>query len=612
MSTRHLRGLRLPLLLAVLGILAYARWPLNRAPAPTVWRTTPADQKALHSMQERIRLATLRVMPAVVAVRYAYAKEGASSLETRSGPEPYASGVIITADGLVLSQFHVSHRLRWKPGETYRSRQPGERTMVILSDGRRIEAELLGADETSDLSLLRLVEPGPYPHAALEPSSGVGLGDWVLKLGHPTGYRRDRPPPVRLGRVLFRNGDLFVTDCFVVGGDSGGPYFDLEGRLVGISHSGGVPAKLTDSLANWAQEPPRVGPMSSLSNRFIQQRLHGMLHREIAPFDRPAAERFWESYRRVADREVLPRDHWTQGERAAEPFRETVRIQRLGVTAILDEAGRQVALGTVVDADGWVMTTASTLPAEPRCQLSDAQVLAASVVGVSPAFDLALLKVQRTGLTPVTWAERTSPVAGTILAAVGMSGTPAAIGIVSVPRRDLPGPFPTRVSRRQARRPGVIGKPTAQGYLVDAVHVGESHDAGIRPGDVIVSLAGRDIHSDEDLLDCVRGRVEGERVAVGLLRGGQRQDLILSLVAETKPFAGFPTFFEHDMPLAPDQCGGPVVDLAGGVVGITVCRSPYGCMAIPGDCIKQLLPVLKSRGLSDEWIKPPPALAHRP
>src|SRR5262249_47392650 len=149
------------------------------------------------------------------------------------------------------------------------------------------------------------------------------------------------------------------------------------------------------------------------------------------------------------------------------------------------------------------------------------------------------------------------PVAGTILAAVGTSETPLAIGVVSVPRRDLPGPFPTRVARRGAKRPAVFGKPTAQGYLVEYA-LREARGAGIRSGDVILTIAGRDIRDDEDVLNCVRGRVEREQVPVGLLRGGQRQDLILSLVAEPKPLAGFPTLFEHDMPLAPDECGGPV------------------------------------------------------
>ena len=168
LSTRRLRGLRLPLLLAVSGILAYAGWSLNREPVPKLWKTTPSDLEGWYSMQERIQSATRRVMPAVVAVKLAVADT--SSWETRSGTEPYASGVIITKDGIILSQFHVSHRLKWKPGEPYRSRQPGERTMVILSNGRKIEAELLGADATFDLSLLRLLEPGPYPHAALDPS----------------------------------------------------------------------------------------------------------------------------------------------------------------------------------------------------------------------------------------------------------------------------------------------------------------------------------------------------------------------------------------------------------------------------------------------------------
>jgi serine protease Do len=598
------RRLWLPLLLAVLCIMAYALWSLNREPAPKVWKTTPADREAWYSMQERIQSATRRVMPAVVAVKIAAAD--ASSWETHSGTEPYASGVIITEDGLILSQFHVSHRLKWRPGEPYRSRQPGERTTVILSDGRKVEAELLGADETFDLSLLRLLEPGPYPHAALDPKSDVGIGDWVLKLGHPTFYRRDRPAVVRLGRVLFQNKDIFVDDCFTTGGDSGGPFFDLEGRLVGIIHSSSVPAKLEDTLTNFGREPVRIGPGSSTTCRFIQQRLNGMLRCEIAAFDRQAAKRVREGYRRVDDDEILPRDLWTQGERTANAFQDTTRMPRLGVTAILDEAGRQVALGTVVDPDGGVMTSAGTLPAEPRCRLSDARVVVAQVVGVDPAFDLALLKVQGSNLPPIRWAERPAPVTGTILAAVGMSKTPLAIGIVSVPRRDMPGPFPTRVARRGAERPWVFGKPTAQGYLVDYAQ-GAARGAGILSADLILTIAGRNIRDDEDVLNCVKGHVEREQVPVRLLRDGQRQDLILSLVAEPKPFAGLPTLFEHDMPLALDECGGPVVDLAGEMVGITVYRGEYGCMAIPGDCVKQLLPVLKSGGLSDKWIKPPPA-----
>src|SRR5262249_42761827 len=253
-----------------------------------------------------------------------------------------------------------------RPGEARRSRQPGERTMVILSDGRKVEAELLGADPNFDLGLLRLLEPGPYPHAALDPSSTIGLGDWVLKLGHPLGYRGGRPPVVRLGRVLFQNEDIFVTDCLITGGDSGGPFFDLEGRLVGIVHSDSVPAKLKDSLRSHSPASARVGPFSSTTNRFIQQRLDAMLRRQIAPFGQKDGERFQESYRRAEKGEILPRDQWTQGALVAKAFRDIMRNSRRSAVTILDEAGYDVAQGTIVESDGWIVTMASTLPADPR------------------------------------------------------------------------------------------------------------------------------------------------------------------------------------------------------------------------------------------------------
>src|SRR5262249_9009164 len=55
-----------------------------------------------------------------------------------------------------------------------------------------------------------------------------------LGLGHPGGYKQGRTPPVRLGRVLDSGPVMIRTDCVLVGGDSGGPLFDMQGRVVGI------------------------------------------------------------------------------------------------------------------------------------------------------------------------------------------------------------------------------------------------------------------------------------------------------------------------------------------------------------------------------------------
>lgn len=609
MSPRHRLWVpKLPVLVAVLAIWVLAMWLRSRDRAPDTCASTPANREALRSLQQRVQAASQRVVPAVVAIELPRVVSTSSAAEKPRVFHPYGSGVIITADGLILSQFHVSHRFPgWDGRQPPTFRQPGDRTMVVLSDGRKKEAELLGADQTFDLSLLRLVEPGPYSYVSLDLSMSVELGDWVLKLGHPLGYRPDRPPVVRLGRVLFQNRDFFVTDCFTTGGDSGGPYFDLEGRLVGVILSSLVPAKLQGSLNS--PDFARVGPFSSTTSRFIRRHLDVMLRREIAPFDEMAWQQLNDHYRRDNDENILPRVQWTQGRANAKAFQDVIRDSRPSVVSVLDEIDHEVAYGTIVEANGWIVTMASTLPAQPRCRLSDGLIVAAEVVGMDPAFDLALLKVPANDLQPVNWAEKPSPIAGTILAAAGMSEMPLAMGVVSVPQRNLPGPFPTRVTRPtiHAKRPGVFGKRTEAGYLVDRA----VPDTGILQEDVILSIAGKDIHDDQDIFRCVEDHLAGERVPVRLIRGGQRQDLelVLGAVALTysKPYADYPTLFEHDMPLLLSQCGGPVVDLNGEAVGITMYRGQYGCMAIPADCVKRLLPKLKSGGLAGKWIKPTPA-----
>jgi serine protease Do len=254
------------------------------------------------------------------------------------------------------------------------------------------------------------------------------------------------------------------------------------------------------------------------------------------------------------------------------------------------------------------------LPVKPGCRLPDQQVVSAKVVGVDPAFDLALLKVAVSNLCPVVWS-KDLPVtmAGTILAAPSASPTQdrahLGMGIVSVPTRHLPGPFPKRLERPkiQTQAPSFLGTPTAEGFRLDNRIPMAAANAGIREGDIVVSVGGKPIREQKDVWSIADGLKPGEAVVVRVLRDGKPLEFSVPLGA--KPLSSskdFPTFFEHDMPLALSQCGGPVIDLDGKAVGITAHREQYGCKAIPADCIERLLPELRSGRLVDTWDPPDP------
>ena len=90
--------------------------------------------------------------------------------------------MIISRDGLILSQQHVSHVSR-QTGKKDTPRHAGEQIEIAMQDGRRLKAELLGSDRVRDLSLLKIVDPGVYPHLEMAQPGSVTVGDRVIKLG---------------------------------------------------------------------------------------------------------------------------------------------------------------------------------------------------------------------------------------------------------------------------------------------------------------------------------------------------------------------------------------------------------------------------------------------
>ena len=135
------------------------------------------------------------------------------------------SGFVIDAEGFVVTNNHVV-------GDA-------DRIEVIFNDERTVEAELIGRDPKTDLALLKLNEPGPYPTVHWGDSDSVRVGDWIVAIGNPFGIGQSVTAGIVSARGRdIRSGpydDFIQVDAPINRGNSGGPTFGLDGGVVGVN-----------------------------------------------------------------------------------------------------------------------------------------------------------------------------------------------------------------------------------------------------------------------------------------------------------------------------------------------------------------------------------------
>ena len=114
----------------------------------------------------------------------------------------------------------------------------GKDVTVIMADGTKLKAETRGLDSETDAALIQIIEKlpegKPLPTVEINKLDDTKLGDWVFSLGHSGGFDKARGAVSRIGRLVRVANTTLQTDGALIGGDSGGPLFDMEGRLIGI------------------------------------------------------------------------------------------------------------------------------------------------------------------------------------------------------------------------------------------------------------------------------------------------------------------------------------------------------------------------------------------
>ena len=189
--------------------------------------------------QDNVELTVPKPAPQVLAAqqrrieamqRAATATVGVFGLDSQGG----GSGVCISPDGYVLTNFHVSSPF-------------GYRMRCGLNDGKMYEAILVGIDPTGDLALLKMVGRDDFPTAQIGDSDQVRVGQWCFAAGNPFVLATNLQPTVTYGLIsgvrryqypagtILEYSDCIQTDAAINPGNSGGPLFNMNGELIGIN-----------------------------------------------------------------------------------------------------------------------------------------------------------------------------------------------------------------------------------------------------------------------------------------------------------------------------------------------------------------------------------------
>lgn len=250
--TQRLRSPRA--LLAFLGLsvvgagAAALSYGQASAASETLWREgTGATVVADASFDPRRSLAPLvkEVAPSVVNVRVVgksrnpFAGQDMDGIDPRmlpfldsfNDPQPrqgVGSGVILSSDGLVITNHHVV--------------DDADKLEVKLHDGRMFNAKVLGSDPLTDIALIQLEGAKGLKAATLGSSANMSVGDWVIAIGSPMGLEQSASTGIvsakgRGSLGLYANSyiDFLQTDASIAPGSSGGPLFNLQGEVIAIN-----------------------------------------------------------------------------------------------------------------------------------------------------------------------------------------------------------------------------------------------------------------------------------------------------------------------------------------------------------------------------------------
>lgn len=530
---------------------------------------TQADQYersiSLPALQTQLKKVIRKVTPACVQV---ITHEPLGGSPTGMG----ASGVCISMDGIIMTAGHMVI--------------PNGKYEIQFPDGRKVTATGLGKIGKLDAGLLKITTAESYPFVEMGYSSGAKKGEVCFSISYPGSFRNRMV--TRIGYIEKISSDLegdvrtnfILNTCLMEPGDSGGPLFDMNGRVIGtrsyigqtIDENYDVPVDVFRGFWSALQQPVSYTSVPEEDTNSIKLS------------DNSGKTIFWQ------DMIKGTRNHFNNEHSSS-----------IKVTS-----GSNSITGTLVNFDGmtskpslsnrvFIISKSSEVGENPVIEI-DGKNLPANIIFRDNHVDLVLLEVAYKKIKALSIAKFVNesidtPFTGRILISYKRNDN-FVISIQGTEPFDLPGYYYS----------GYLGlrlELQGESNVVTSVQPGTAAAlAQIRVGDIIISINNVAIKNPSQFISELQNKKPGDTIVL-IRNRGEIMDT-LNVILQPRPFRGinhiseqfpggrsdrrdgFETVFIHSADIRPSDCGGPVFDINGKLAGINIARySRVGTLTIP-------------------------------
>jgi serine protease Do len=572
---------------AVVVALHTAGW-LSYANAQETQASKGFDFKSLLHLEKNVQMTIQMAYKASVSIT-------TYDSVNKKADGGHFTGVVVDAEGHILSAAHAVKPSGWDAGLFSKAPQR-ELFEVTFPDGRKCIAKGLGAIATTDAAMLKIIDEGSWPYASMGWTSSLKEDMPCISIAYP-GALDVKNPTVRFGYIaeMKTSQGYMRTTCLMEPGDSGGPVFDILGRVIGL-HS-----RVDRNLDDNYEVPIDV-------YRKYWSALNKNVHYETLPIEDKLA----------SDPDRAKLKPMPEIRNAGLELKKDASLKLGQMAMLIKSRGKDAELSilsTLVDLEGMVsgavlknksflISKSSMIGANPRVEVEPGKSIAAKVMVRDEDNDLALLqidslivggvKLKLAPTDPVNYAE-----VGRFLISV-QANSSAIMSVIGNGFLNIP-KFPN---------PAIIGFSTILregSVIIDKVHPGgPSALSGLQVGDKLIDLNGKLMARAEDLDELIKQCKPYDTVIVKFAKGtrtfskrvvlGSGKPAPLDHVAyrfvdgQSERNDGFDQVLVHDGRLKPSECGGPLFDLSGRFYGLNIARLSRTCsLAIPVNLVREFI-----------------------